>query len=471
MIRRARRRATALAWIASPGLIAGLLLSLLPVSASAGFGLPESRGLLTLRTEETTGLGALGSHLGQSYYYQDVGLDSRYHWYTSRLGLTFGLGETGHLFYDQRLHGLLRFAGPADLELRDLIGDSDWTGGLGDADVGMKLVMPLPGDRIHLAGEGVLRLPVGDELRRLTSGGRDYEVVGILSIDLFRGGVFLPVRLHLNGGLRVNRGRDGQGLAPDTSSNGWRGVYPPFYPALADHEHVNTLRQSLYGAGLEFVGRNMRLFGELGVAVLQNIDESEMTLREQPWRLGLGFRAEGFGGEFFGGFDMDLARDDFDTEFAPHYPGLVSTIGYRRDWQVLAGDPDGDGIRGDADGCPDRPEDLDGFEDGDGCPDPDNDRDGVPDLVDLAPNLPEDFDGFEDEDGRPDLDNDNDGIVDSQDLCPDRAEDFDGFEDHDGCPDRGSEQRPAEPTEPAAQPGSVGEDTDAEPANEEEAAP
>ena len=432
----------------------GLLSTLLATAALAGFGLPESRGLLRLRTEETTGLGALGSHYSQSYYYQDVGYDSRYHWYTGRLGLTFGLGETGHLFYDQRIHGLLRFSGAADLELREAIGDSDWTGGLGDADVGLKLVLPLPGDRVHLAGEGVFRLPVGDEQRRFSSEGRDYEIVGILSIDLIRGGDFLPLRLHLNGGVRVNRGRIGQGLPPAATVSGWQGVFPPYYPLLPDTELREKIRQGIYGMGLEFVGQDMRLHGELSVAVFQNIGDSVMTLREQPWRLGLGFRADGLGGEFFGGFDMDLSRDDFDTAFAPHYPGLVTTLGFRRDWQVLAGDPDGDGIRGDADGCPDRPEDIDGFEDGDGCPDPDNDRDGVPDIVDLAPNLPEDFDGFEDEDGRPDLDNDNDGIVDAEDLCPDRAEDFDGFEDHDGCPDRGSEQpaprSPATP-EPAAE--------------------
>ena len=88
-----------------------------------------------------------------------------------------------------------------------------------------------------------------------------------------------------------------------------------------------------------------------------------------------------------------------------------------------------------SDVCPNLPEDFDGFEDGDGCPDPDNDGDGVPDSTDSCPDLPEDADGFEDEDGCPDLDNDKDGIPDKADACPDRPEDFDGFEDEDGCPD------------------------------------
>ena len=422
-------------------LLAGLLLLGDAGGAAAGFGLPESRGLLNLRTTDSTGLGSLGLIYSQGYYYQDVGRDSRYHWYTGRLGLSFGLGEAGHIFYDQRVHGLLRFAGSADIALREGIGDSDWTGGLGDGDLGLKLTLPLPGSRLHLAAEGVLRLAAGDKERRFSTDGQDYEVLGLLGIDLLRGTTFLPTRLHLNAGIRVNRGLAGQGLPPTAAVQGWQGVYPHYYPPLTAGTAESHLRQGLYGAGIEFIGERMRLFGELSVAVLYQLDDAEMTLREQPWRLGLGFRADGPGrGEFFGGFDLNLARDDFDTAFEPHYPGLISSIGYRRDWQVLAGDPDGDGIRGDADGCPDSPEDHDGFEDEDGCPDPDNDRDGIPDLVDLAPNLPEDYDGFEDHDGRPDLDNDNDGIPDAKDLCPDRAEDFDGFEDEDGCPDRGNKE-------------------------------
>jgi outer membrane protein OmpA-like peptidoglycan-associated protein len=48
-------------------------------------------------------------------------------------------------------------------------------------------------------------------------------------------------------------------------------------------------------------------------------------------------------------------------------------------------DPDGDGLVGDADRCPDAPEDCDGVDDGDGCPDPDDDGDGVPDVCDACP--------------------------------------------------------------------------------------
>ncbi|HEX7843834.1 MAG TPA: OmpA family protein [Kofleriaceae bacterium] len=65
-------------------------------------------------------------------------------------------------------------------------------------------------------------------------------------------------------------------------------------------------------------------------------------------------------------------------------------------------DRDGDGIPDDVDGCPDRPEDFDGFEDSDGCPDIDNDLDRVLDIADKCPNVPETYNGYEDEDGCPD---------------------------------------------------------------------
>lgn len=103
-------------------------------------------------------------------------------------------------------------------------------------------------------------------------------------------------------------------------------------------------------------------------------------------------------------------------------------------------DPDGDGIKGSADSCPNDPEDFDNFEDEDGCPDKDNDRDGILDVRDKCPNEPEDFDGFEDQDGCPEPDNDKDGFADVNDKCPNDPEDLDGFQDDDGCPDLDNDQ-------------------------------
>ncbi len=66
-------------------------------------------------------------------------------------------------------------------------------------------------------------------------------------------------------------------------------------------------------------------------------------------------------------------------------------------------DPDGDGVYDDADQCPDKAEDRDGFQDDDGCPDADNDGDGILDDADLCPLDAEDIDGFQDDDGCPDI--------------------------------------------------------------------
>jgi OOP family OmpA-OmpF porin len=131
-------------------------------------------------------------------------------------------------------------------------------------------------------------------------------------------------------------------------------------------------------------------------------------------------------------------------------------------------DSDADGLVDERDGCAERPEDRDGFEDGDGCPEIDNDGDGIVDTDDRCPGNVEDLDGFEDDDGCSDPDDDRDGTPDASDACrrepgpadadakrngcpqrdrdmdgiPEprdacvhRAEDRDGFEDEDGCPD------------------------------------
>ena len=65
-------------------------------------------------------------------------------------------------------------------------------------------------------------------------------------------------------------------------------------------------------------------------------------------------------------------------------------------------DPDGDGIVGEDDFCPNEPEDVDGFVDDDGCIDPDNDADGIPDVDDTCPMAPETRNGVNDDDGCPD---------------------------------------------------------------------
>jgi outer membrane protein OmpA-like peptidoglycan-associated protein len=114
------------------------------------------------------------------------------------------------------------------------------------------------------------------------------------------------------------------------------------------------------------------------------------------------------------------------------------------------GDTDKDGLADDVDKCPTDAETVNAYEDDDGCPDavPDRDQDGLSDALDTCPDQPEDIDTFEDTDGCPDLDNDGDGVTDAADGCPtergpaenrgcaDTDRDADGIVDRvDNCPD------------------------------------
>lgn len=115
---------------------------------------------------------------------------------------------------------------------------------------------------------------------------------------------------------------------------------------------------------------------------------------------------------------------------SPQYRFTLGLSGRR---SGVVGDPDGDGIFGLADECPESPEDFDEREGEpvDGCFDPDNDLDGIPDGLDRCPNEPEDLDGVNDRDGCPEPDNDYDGVYDVDDACPDTP----GPVAAAGCPD------------------------------------
>jgi outer membrane protein OmpA-like peptidoglycan-associated protein len=104
---------------------------------------------------------------------------------------------------------------------------------------------------------------------------------------------------------------------------------------------------------------------------------------------------------------------------------------------VVEPDPDGDGVRGAADRCPNEPETVNGFEENDGCPDnPDPDGDVLTGAADRCPNEAETRNNFEDEDGCPDNpDADSDAVLLPGDRCPNEPETRNNFEDDDGCPD------------------------------------
>lgn len=233
------------------------------------------------------------------------------------------------------------------------------------------------------------------------------------------------LRLGLNAGYRGHTGENG------SFGNGANGK-----PQLAAGDFKYS---DLITAG----------FG-VSVRVIPALDLAAETYA--TYQLGGGTAAEEkISAEAIGGLKLFIDRNSFLM--------LAGGVGYLKGFQAAdaratvgfifepsIGDRDGDGIKDDADDCPDEPEDYDGFQDTRsdsppgkyGCPDPDNDEDGIPDKLDRCPNDPEDKDGDHDDDGCPegsDGDRDGDGILDSRDKCPDQPEDKDGFEDRDGCPD------------------------------------
>ncbi|MDI3284237.1 OmpA family protein [Polyangium sp. 15x6] len=150
-------------------------------------------------------------------------------------------------------------------------------------------------------------------------------------------------------------------------------------------------------------------------------------------------------------------------------PGLLSGLGtpafrgiFLVGWAAPAGsrspvttaspppkDRDGDGLRDDADACPDEKGILSGDPSRDGCPPPDRDRDGVLDLEDACPLVAGEQNTSERKNGCP-ADRDEDGVPDREDVCPEikglaetkkrgcpADRDDDGvFDTLDACPDQ-----------------------------------
>ena len=255
----------------------------------------------------------------------------------------------------------------------------------------------------------------------------------------------VPLQLHLNFGGIVNTPEDNEALTGSigleyTPGENWR-----LFTEISAEERITTVHKDHAFSDLI----NDPIFITPGLKYTFPNSHVTMTLAG------------------------DIGISEPDEEFAristgetgvttSHKANLLYNAYFALNWQIPAApkDPDGDGIVGDSDKCPDQPEDKDGFEDADGCPDPDNDNDGIADSLDKCPNaagiaenngcpdVDSDKDGIVDRldkcpneagiaelNGCPDKDSDGDGIVDRLDKCPNEAEDKDNFQDADGCPD------------------------------------
>ncbi|HEX5133582.1 MAG TPA: OmpA family protein [Candidatus Krumholzibacteria bacterium] len=418
-----------------------------PRLAEASAAYNGTRGLLRTRSADTFRKGTLSFQLSGQYGKHD---DQRlvaggyfpladsslgdaivdYHTFIPRLSVTYALSDYFEIAGNLDVRSWVRTTqdkGGHDLDTRT-------RGGLGDTDVAAKLSIPLS-DRFKLGGYGDVSFSTGNKERHFTTDSNDITVMGLATLDLTDMDSFVPTRVHVNAGYRFNKNEEqGYGIFdpqfPDSS-----GFNPPGYPATPDGENDSYNDNFLFNAAVEFPAPQVTFFVEFDWQNLLNVEIPEdARVNANTYTLSPGVEFKGGKGSSLElGADINLnAGDNPSAINAPDW-GLWLAFNYVA--EVVPRDTDHDRIADPNDGCPDQPEDFDGFQDADGCPDIDNDADGVHDADDLCPDLAEDFDGFQDGDGCPDLDNDQDGIPDVRDKCPDEAEDFDGDMDDDGCPD------------------------------------
>ncbi|MBN1885985.1 MAG: OmpA family protein [Candidatus Krumholzibacteriota bacterium] len=437
-------------------ILAAILLPIGAVPAAGQDAWDGTSGLLRVYDAETIGKGKLIFSLGTCYYRRaDVLLtpgprslyylaepgsepEVTYSFFSTRAVLTLGISDYLEISAGLGVRNWIMQVG-SESESGEL--ETRTRGGIGDTDVQLKLIPPIPSEIVRVGFLGSARFPTGNAERAFTTDNIDFGMKGLFTFDLTNQDRFVPTRLHFNAGYRFNKNEeDGYGILytnnPDSS-----GFYYPAYPAVPEDESDSFNDMFEFGTGVEFIVGQASLFLEFKWDQFINADWPEGdTLSYYGNRNknvytitpGLSVTSSNGVGVLLA-LDINLNSDDDPALSYP--PDWAAYFAFSYGGFVMAQDADGDGIEDGEDRCPDSPEDFDGFEDDDGCPELDNDGDGINDGVDACPDLAEDFDGFEDEDGCPDLDNDGDGIPDVEDRCPGEPEDFDGIDDADGCPD------------------------------------
>jgi len=310
-------------------ILSALLVLLGAGDALAGFGQGEVGGLWRIPSARPLEHRSLAVRLLGGYHFQDVGLGSRFYFFRTRLDLGLGIG--GFVELDASLGDLRRRRSVSNLDGALWLGTDggDWAGGWGAADLSIKLSPPLPWDRLRLAIQANGRLPMASGAPGPEPGGRDIEFRGLLEWRLAEGQSFPRGWISLMGGLRRNRSEEGWGLAPSVIADDPWSPFPHYYPAEAE----GSRDQVLWGLGLRFESGGMELFGE-GVLVLYDEDLG-MALRENLWQVALGLRSDlprGF--RLFYVVDMNLSRDDLETDFEPGYPRVMQSLGISRSWKL-----------------------------------------------------------------------------------------------------------------------------------------
>jgi outer membrane protein OmpA-like peptidoglycan-associated protein len=428
-------------------LLAGAILAT-AAPTKAGVAFRGTRGLIRSVAADNLGKGKLNFQLSGYYFkYGDLALtpgiggllgptpDTQaivdYHFFITRPTLTYAVSDFLELGASLDIRNWL-------MDPKERNGHNDLErftrGGLGDTQLSGKITLPIPAKEIKVGALGELNLPTGNKDRGFTTDNTEFLVMGLATLDFVDLDAFVPTRLHVNAGYRWNKNeQQGYGLfLPDFPDS--MGFQPPAYPAVPADQAASFNDLFVFNSAIEFPAPQVTFFVEFDWQRLINVTPEPVDSTRSQFTL-----TPGIAVDFPSGFELKAAGDINLNK------GSNPSIQQPPDWalwlalawtgELIPQDQDKDGVPDKKDGCPEQPEDIDGFQDDDGCPDLDNDGDGIPDQQDKCPDLAEDMDGFEDQDGCPDLDNDQDGIPDVDDACPNEPEDFDGESDADGCPD------------------------------------
>jgi hypothetical protein len=240
-----------------------LVLALIAPTAGHASGTAPGglTGLLRTPSADTAGRGVFEFGLFSSFHtIEDARFNSHSFWIQE---LQLGIGTSPFLEVGVTMPVRTRW-----IDRKDGSTGANSTTGFGDLVASGKLQLPVPGSYLRLGTFASVSAPTGSELRGFSSGHTDFELGGVMTVDLSGIERFVPVRLHFTGGYRWNQSET-DGLATgslDDVAGG--GFWPPSYPAVPLGESEAWNDQVPVRGAIEFNTRVLDLFTEFSADIL-----------------------------------------------------------------------------------------------------------------------------------------------------------------------------------------------------------
>ncbi|RLB54850.1 MAG: hypothetical protein DRJ42_07920 [Deltaproteobacteria bacterium] len=362
----------------------------LPPSADEGFGLlspappPHLRLDLRLGIDYSYGQLALSTTTGDGRTRDGYLVENSF---TTHLAASMGLGDWFGFWVGLPVTWAQGGADPADLGLPMLAAPAGPAAG--DMAIGLRAVFlgdrerPTEGANFSLGAAASLLLPTGVQESLTGDGGVGFRLLISAALGT---SMLTPIA---NVGIAYRPDGDYQGLAQSGSE---------LLFGLGAHLHLDPVRIEAELRGATTLTTDQVFSGDavpievlLGAHLALGSGITAGLAIDAGVTQGVGVPAVRILGTF--GVALSLADDDGSDDDDDDDQGGDGAV---------AGDPDGDGISGAADQCPEEAEDADGHADDDGCPEDDADGDGRPDTDDFCPDEPETPNGYLDDDGCPD---------------------------------------------------------------------